>query len=243
MGARTDQAVCIRHWDFSDTSQTVSMLTRQSGIVRGIAKGARRERGPHSGGFDLITQGELCWIESSTSELATLTAWSPTESWQALRTTTQGNHAAWYAIECVGRLLQPHDHHPHVFDALVAALHEFSGATIDAAMCRFLWTVLRETGFQPNVIPTDSTVCAFDPDTGCVPTGTLGAWSVRVSTLNAIRAAVEGQITPAQDDAHRGATLLAACVRHHLQHEPASQAAYFGPIPQGRTPPPHHPHR
>ena len=39
MGTIHDQGVCIRHWDFSETSQTVSLFGRSLGVVRGLAKG------------------------------------------------------------------------------------------------------------------------------------------------------------------------------------------------------------
>ena len=39
-----DTAICIRCWDFSETSQTVSLVTREHGVVRGLAKGAKREK-------------------------------------------------------------------------------------------------------------------------------------------------------------------------------------------------------
>ncbi|MCH7601829.1 MAG: recombination protein O N-terminal domain-containing protein, partial [Planctomycetes bacterium] len=35
-------AICIRRWDFSETSQTVSLFTSEAGIIRGLAKGAKR---------------------------------------------------------------------------------------------------------------------------------------------------------------------------------------------------------
>ena len=54
-----DQAICIRHWDWSETSQTVSLFCRASGILRGLAKCARRERGSFSGGIDLLARGEV----------------------------------------------------------------------------------------------------------------------------------------------------------------------------------------
>ena len=54
-----DQGVCIRHWDFSETSQTVSLFGRGLGLVRGLAKGARRERGSFSGGIGLLARGEI----------------------------------------------------------------------------------------------------------------------------------------------------------------------------------------
>jgi len=36
----TDDAVVLRVWDFSETSQTVALLTRARGSVRGLAKGS-----------------------------------------------------------------------------------------------------------------------------------------------------------------------------------------------------------
>ena len=54
-----DTAICIRCWDFSETSQTVSLFTREHGVVRGLAKGAKREKGGFSGGLDVLTRGEM----------------------------------------------------------------------------------------------------------------------------------------------------------------------------------------
>ncbi|MHC4990131.1 MAG: DNA repair protein RecO, partial [Planctomycetota bacterium] len=64
-----DQAVCIRHWDFSETSQTVSLLSREHGVIRGLAKGAKREKGTFSGGIDLLTVGEVVAITKRGREL------------------------------------------------------------------------------------------------------------------------------------------------------------------------------
>ena len=38
----TDNAICIRRWDYSETSQTVSLLLRNHGVIRGLVKGAKR---------------------------------------------------------------------------------------------------------------------------------------------------------------------------------------------------------
>ena len=80
-----DEAICIRHWDFSETSQTVSLLLRDHGVLRGLAKGARRERGSFSGGFDLFTRGEIVAIVKPGRELATLTEWTLLETFPVLR--------------------------------------------------------------------------------------------------------------------------------------------------------------
>ena len=233
MATHHDLAICIRHWDFSYTSQTVGMFCRTAGIVRGIAKGARRERGAFSGGMDLLTMGELSWIEARTGDLCTLTSWLPTESWPALRTSPRANTGAWYVLECIGRMLEPHDPHLELFDSLVATFHGFASGEVDASMVRFLWSLLGETGFGPRLATPPTETCAFDPGMGCVEHTTEQTWTVRSSTLLAIDRAIRRDPELTAADALRGATLLAACVRHHLQLEPATQTAFFGPIPQG----------
>jgi recombinational DNA repair protein (RecF pathway) len=40
-----DQAIVVRLWDFSETSQTVSLFLREHGMLRGLAKGSRRAAG------------------------------------------------------------------------------------------------------------------------------------------------------------------------------------------------------
>lgn len=47
----SDDAVCIRHWDWSETSQTVSLFTRGHGLVRALAKGSKRPKSPYSGAW------------------------------------------------------------------------------------------------------------------------------------------------------------------------------------------------
>ncbi|MEY3021187.1 MAG: hypothetical protein RIS86_383, partial [Planctomycetota bacterium] len=71
-----DQAICIRQWDWSETSQTVSLFCRAHGVLRGLAKGARRERGSFSGGIDLLARGEVVAVTKPDRELQTLTAWT-----------------------------------------------------------------------------------------------------------------------------------------------------------------------
>ena len=62
MPAIRDEALCIRHWDWSETSQTVSLFTRTHGLVRGLAKGSRREKSNFSGGIELLTRGQALFI-------------------------------------------------------------------------------------------------------------------------------------------------------------------------------------
>src|SRR3954470_17802032 len=60
----TDEGICLRVTDFSETSQIVGMFTRHHGLVPLIAKGAKRasKRNVMSGPIDLLTSGELVFV-------------------------------------------------------------------------------------------------------------------------------------------------------------------------------------
>ena len=122
MSTITDTAICIRRWDFSETSQTVSLFTREHGVIRGIAKGAKREKGPFSGGFDVLTGGQVVAIVKTGRELATLTEWHLEDTYRVLRQRLDANRAGLYMADVVHRLLTDHDPHVALFDALAAAL-------------------------------------------------------------------------------------------------------------------------
>lgn len=145
-----EQAVCIRHWDWSETSQTVSLLTRGAGIVRGIAKGAKRERSPFSGGIELLTRGEVVAITKPSSELATITAWDLQEMFPAIRRSLSAFHSAMYMADVAQAAIHDHDPHPTVFDALVDGLRAL-GTDDRQVVLGFLWVTLGETGWRPEL--------------------------------------------------------------------------------------------
>ena len=117
-----DQAVCIRQWDWSETSQTVSLLCREQGLVRGIAKGSKREKSKFSGGFEVLTRGELQSIMKPTADLATFTAWDLQETFPAVRRSLQSYYSGMYLADLVRHALTERNPHPALFDSLVEAL-------------------------------------------------------------------------------------------------------------------------
>ncbi len=237
MPTQHDQAICIRHWDWSETSQTVGIFGRSLGCFRGLAKGARRERGRFSGGIDLLTRGEVGVILKRDGELSTLTEWDAQEIFPRLREDLHANRAGWYVADVLGRMLPLLDPHPDLFDRTMVLLRSLgSGMGIDASMLRFQWCLLEETGWQPDLQPpTDAgKEVAFDPLEGrlVVDGDREGPWKVRQATLQVLRAvavgeAVEGELESTQ----RANRLLAAHLRHVLGDEPATMAWLFGTLP------------
>jgi DNA repair protein RecO (recombination protein O) len=236
-----DEGICIRQWDFSETSQTVSLFGRSLGVVRGLAKGARRERGAFDGGIDLLSRGRFGVILRRGRELATLTEWDPVELYPQLRADLAANHAAFYMADLVGRMLQPEDPHPRLYDAMVAALRALGtvrtsdepDASGGLALLVFQWSLLGETGFQPRLdLPSAGHVVEFSPESGgLVHDATVPGvrWKVRRSTVECLLAVSLG-IAPAGDAqvVDRANRLLAAHLRHTLGSEPPTMRLVFG---------------
>lgn len=237
MPTQHDQAICIRHWDWSETSQTVGLFGRGFGCFRGLAKGARRERGRFSGGIDLLTRGEVGAILKRDGELATLTEWDAQEIFPTLREDLHSNRAGWYVADILGRMLPLLDPHPDLFDRTMVLLRSLgSGEGVGTPMLRFQWSLLEETGWQPDLTPPSAgeAEVAFDPMEGrLVCDGEReGPWRVRRATLQELRGAAAGD--PPSDDnesIRRANRLLAAHLRNVLGEEPATMSWLFGRLP------------
>lgn len=128
MGAKVvhDDAVCLRWWDFSNTSQIVLLLTRSHGLVRAMAKGARRTTragaSAFSGGFDLLDAGRVEMRYAPDRELSDVTAWTLTDGHLALRLDLRRAYLSLFLGELITRVLPEHDPHPGVFDDLTETL-------------------------------------------------------------------------------------------------------------------------
>jgi DNA repair protein RecO len=242
-------AVCVRHWDFSETSQTVSLFTRERGMLRGLAKGAKRERGRFSGGIDLLTRGQVVALEKPGRELATLTDWDLQETFRHLREGLEANRAGFYLAELVCRMMVDDAPHPRSYDALVVALRGLADPpSLDRVLLRFQWELLDDAGYRPTLeAPLEGTL-AFSPRAGGVVAASedASAWPVRRETIELLRAVAApeehaeefvshgddlespSRVLPTRE--RRAARLLAAYLREIIGFEPTTMRAVFGEI-------------
>ena len=228
-----DEGICVRHWDWSETSQTVSLLTREHGLVRGLGKGSRREKGAFSGGIELLTRGEILAISKPRSDLLTLTAWDLREPFRGLRSSLSAFHAGMYLADLVLCLISDHDPHPAVFEAMdrvLGLLSSDSGQTRSplGLVLAFQWAILTETGTNPDLdsdirsggpmAPGD--VLAFVPGHGGFTRDGDAGWRVRRETVDLLRSVRKADLTgPVEDQGtsasvERAVRLLGAYVDH-----------------------------
>ena len=147
--------------------------------------------------------------------------------------------AGWYAADLLGRILPPLDPHPALFDHTLLLLRSLgSGEGVDRAMLQFQWSLLEESGWQPDLTDPDpdARTLAFDPVEAnlSLDDGREGPWRVRRATLMALQAACGATAwTDDMESIQRANKLLAAHLRNVLGEEPATMTWTFGRLPVG----------
>ncbi len=255
MPSVVDQAVCVRQWDWSETSQTVSLFGRETGLLRAVAKGSKRQDPRFSGGLETCTLGEAVAIVKPSLSLATLTAWDLREPFPRVRRSLSAFYSAMFILDLVQHTLTERDPHPLLFDDLVETLGCLGGAQGPKgdrlAVLRFQWSNLSETGYRPELerdvaggdpIPRAVTY-AFSPMLGGFTVDRAAGeprsydglvWRVRSETLSVLRAleadkASAGLAGRFSDVAiTRASRLLASFVRENLGKDLPGMGAFFG---------------
>jgi DNA repair protein RecO (recombination protein O) len=195
-----DQALVLRCTDWSETSQLVTLLCKDRGVVRGLAKGSKRlspsSTQKFSGGFELLTGGELMASLKAGEGLATLTEWNLQQTFRHFRTDLAAQKLGLYAGELTQALLAENDPHPEVYDAL-SALFSALKAPLPSPdsdelppsevhrqrmwnLLEFQAFLLNQAGYRPVLahdaitgqpIPDNGPI-AFDPESGGLIQGT-----------------------------------------------------------------------
>lgn len=239
-----DDAIVLRVWDWSETSQTAALFCRERGLLRGLAKGSRREKGRFSGGLEVATRGEVVAIVKSGAELATLTDWDLQEVFRRLRMDLLAHHAGLASVDVVMGFLTDEDPHPALFDALLGALRAIDGGeTPVGALLALQWSALAEAGYAPELggelpaggaIGFDPSVARFVPDPGPAASDQgAGVWRVRSETARRLRELARGEPVAggASNEVLRRASLLLASYSHWVLGRASAGLAAFLALP------------
>jgi DNA repair protein RecO (recombination protein O) len=146
-----DRCICLRKFEYSQTSQILTLFSHTYGVIRALAKGAhRRTRAGASkfdGGVDLLDIGHAVFTYDPGRDLATLTEWSLREGHLLLRRNLRSMYLALYAAELIGTLIEEHDPHPGLFCRMEQTILELSTARREEQFLSFELDVLRDTGY------------------------------------------------------------------------------------------------
>src|ERR1700677_1632098 len=114
MFVAAEHCICLAKFEYSETSQILSLFSREHGIVKVMAKGAHRRTkagaSRFDGGIDLLDTGQAVFTNTDNPQaLATLTDWKLRDGHLDLRGNLRGLYLALYAIELVSLLFEEHD--------------------------------------------------------------------------------------------------------------------------------------
>src|ERR671912_2779882 len=93
------EALVLRVVEFSETSSVVTLFTREFGKIHGLAKGARRPKGPFESALDLLSVVRLMVIRKSSDALDLLTEARLEQRFRAAGRDLARLYAAYYVAE------------------------------------------------------------------------------------------------------------------------------------------------
>lgn len=152
MPAEKTLAIVLRVIDFSESSCVVTLFTRDFGKITGLAKGARRPKGPFESALDLLSIVRLMVIRKSSDALDLLTEAKLEQRFRASGRDLVRLYAGYYVIELLSDLTHDDDPHPELFEAAVKTLRGLdTDAHVPTALLRFELAALNILGHRPTL--------------------------------------------------------------------------------------------
>jgi DNA repair protein RecO (recombination protein O) len=152
-----DLAICIRTVDYSETSQIVTFFAKDTGKISAIAKGSKRPKSAFDGPIEILSRGEIVFVDSNKEKLATLTEFQQHPALLTPRQNLFTVYCCLFAAELLNSLTHDYDPHPGLFEGFLQFLqnanqqHLTSDERQDmlALLILFQLGLLKEVGLQP----------------------------------------------------------------------------------------------
>jgi DNA repair protein RecO (recombination protein O) len=192
------EALVLRRTDFGEADRLVTLLTRDYGKVRAVARGARRPVSKHSGNLELFVAVEVLLARGR--ELDFISQSELRQAHRRVREDLQAASYAYYLVEVADALLEPGDAAGGPFELLRATLGALdAGAPPRLLAAHYLLKLLDLVGFRPELFvclscgaPLRPTVNFIDLEVGgalCPDCGSHSATArpIVVDTLKIMR--------------------------------------------------------
>lgn len=152
MAVRTSESFILRTYPFREADLIVSFFTRDQGKLRGVARRARRPKGPFGSALERLSHSSVSYYQKENRELVSLNSAELIHSQFALASNYESSVALDYLAEVSEQLLPPGEVNERHFRLLIAVL-EFlrNGGVVWPAVTYFsLWAV-RLSGFLADM--------------------------------------------------------------------------------------------
>lgn len=147
------EAIVLRRFDYSETSQIARLYTRSDGRISVIAKGIKRPNRDLQGPMDLLCHATISFVPRPQADLLVLRGYHVATGFPAFRESLERLLAAFYLAELLCEGTRDHDPDPALFDLWIASFRALETATpaeCDAIVLRAEIGFLDLGGFLPS---------------------------------------------------------------------------------------------
>lgn len=152
MGLVETEAIVLHTHKLADADKIVVSLTERAGLVRGVARGARRLKSRFGASLEPFTLINLTFFEKETRELVTIKNAEIIRSYFGAAGDSDTVAALEQLVELVREFAPPNQADERLFRMLRACIEALAGGVESAPVFTYceLW-VLRLTGFLPDM--------------------------------------------------------------------------------------------
>jgi DNA repair protein RecO (recombination protein O) len=153
MGLQETEAIVLRTHRLGEADKIVVMLTRDAGVVRGTARGARKLKSRYGASLEPFTHIRVSYFEKESRELVSLGQTEIVRSHFELLADDRAYTLLEYLGELILEFSPPHERNERLFRMVAATLEAFArqpGASAGLARYFEVWT-LKLSGFWPEL--------------------------------------------------------------------------------------------
>lgn len=141
-------AYVLKKVDYSNTSQIVTLYTRDFGKMDAIARGSRRLVKRPIDALDMFVRYEIVFLQRPFARLRTLTEWTAQCRPRGLSTRLDRMYAAAYATELLCEMTEQNDPQTRMFELFDEALATLAQSErLTAILTAFSLNLLHEAGY------------------------------------------------------------------------------------------------
>lgn len=151
-------AIILRTFELSDADRIVVLLTREYGLIRAVAKGAKRSKSKFGGALEFLTEARASFFLKEAQELASLRAAEIHVPSFKLASDPVVQQEMAYLIDLLLLITAPAEPNEKLFRlvrALIAALKEDNSSLLYLRHYFKIW-LLKLSGYLPELSRCDS---------------------------------------------------------------------------------------
>ncbi len=169
MGLCSTRAVVSNTMRITGSSKLVSLVTERYGLVKAMAKGARRPTSRFGAALEPVTFVDVIYYQKEGREIQTLSNAEIIEAYPNIKSDLRALCAASVMVESAQRLTSPEDPSSGIFPVLVESLgclERYSGKNLEKQVWRFMLRLTAASGYRP--ILDRCVVCGKKPSANSV---------------------------------------------------------------------------